>query len=186
MSNQGNLGAGKERLAELGYKQELKRSRSGFTNFAISSRSSRSWWADYGFGTGLVTVARSRLVGLADRLRVDPADRPLHRRAGVASPTAGGLYYWASKLGGPVWGWFTGWFNLIGLMGVVASVDYACGAFLSDHDLKLFESELGCAPTSSGCSSSTCVCSPAGPHDPERVSRVTSSRTGTTRRRCGT
>ena len=29
-----------------------------------------------------------------------------------AFPTAGGLYYWASKLGGPGWGWATGWFNL--------------------------------------------------------------------------
>ena len=32
-----------------------------------------------------------------------------------AYPTAGGIYWWASKLGGPAWGWFTGWFNLIGL-----------------------------------------------------------------------
>ena len=32
-------------------------------------------------------------------------------------PTAGGLYYWSSKLGSPAWGWFTGWFNLIGLIG---------------------------------------------------------------------
>ena len=29
-----------------------------------------------------------------------------------AYPTAGGLYYWASKLGSPGWGWATGWFNL--------------------------------------------------------------------------
>jgi amino acid transporter len=43
-----------------------------------------------------------------------------------AMPTAGGIYYWASKLGGPGWGWFTGWFNLIGLVAVVASVDYVC------------------------------------------------------------
>ena len=34
-----------------------------------------------------------------------------------AYPTAGGLYYWASKLGSPAWGWFTGWFNLIGQIG---------------------------------------------------------------------
>jgi amino acid transporter len=25
-------------------------------------------------------------------------------------PTAGGPYHWASKLGSPAWGWFTGWF----------------------------------------------------------------------------
>jgi hypothetical protein len=44
-----------------------------------------------------------------------------------AMPTAGGIYYWASKLGGAGWGWFTGWFNLIGLVAVTASVDYVCG-----------------------------------------------------------
>ena len=47
-----------------------------------------------------------------------------------AYPTAGGIYYWASKLGGAGWGWFTGWFNLIGLIAVVASVDYAAATFL--------------------------------------------------------
>ena len=46
-------------------------------------------------------------------------------------PTAGGIYWWAAKLGGPVWGWFTGWFNLIGLVGVVASVQYACATFMN-------------------------------------------------------
>ena len=48
-----------------------------------------------------------------------------------AMPTAGGIYYWASKLGGPGWGWFTGWFNLIGLVAVTASVDYAAATFLN-------------------------------------------------------
>ena len=66
-----------------------------------------------------------------------------------AYPTAGGIYYWASKLGGPVWGWFTGWFNLIGLIGVVASVDYACAQFLS-ITISLFDSELGCAQPQAG------------------------------------
>ena len=32
-----------------------------------------------------------------------------------AYPTAGGIYWWASELGGKGWGWFTGWFNLVGL-----------------------------------------------------------------------
>ena len=47
-----------------------------------------------------------------------------------AYPTAGGIYYWASQLGGPGWGWFTGWFNLIGLVAVVASVVYVSATFL--------------------------------------------------------
>ncbi len=46
-----------------------------------------------------------------------------------AYPTAGGLYYWSSKLGfrgrgGPAWGWYTGWFNLIGQFGITAGIVY--------------------------------------------------------------
>ncbi len=38
-------------------------------------------------------------------------------------PTAGGLYHWSSILGGRAWGWATAWFNLLGLIFVVSSVD---------------------------------------------------------------
>ena len=48
-----------------------------------------------------------------------------------AYPTAGGIYWWACELGGAGWGWFTGWFNLVGLVAVVASVDYGCATFLN-------------------------------------------------------
>ena len=44
-------------------------------------------------------------------------------------PTAGGLYYWASKMGGPAWGWFTGWFNLIGQIAITAGIDYGAAMF---------------------------------------------------------
>ena len=46
-------------------------------------------------------------------------------------PTAGGIYYWASKLGGAAGRWFTGWFNLIGLVAIIAAVDYGAAAFLN-------------------------------------------------------
>jgi amino acid transporter len=46
-----------------------------------------------------------------------------------AMPTAGALYFWASKLGGPAWGWFTGWFNLIGQIAVTAAIDYGAAIF---------------------------------------------------------
>ena len=39
-----------------------------------------------------------------------------------AYPTSGGIYWWASKMGGPAAGFFTGWLNLIGLLAVTASV----------------------------------------------------------------
>jgi amino acid transporter len=48
-----------------------------------------------------------------------------------AYPTAGGPYWWAAKLGGPGWSWFTGWANVLGLVAVVASVDYGCATFAS-------------------------------------------------------
>jgi amino acid transporter len=38
-------------------------------------------------------------------------------------PTAGGLYHWSSILGGRAYGWITAWFNLLGLIFVVASVN---------------------------------------------------------------
>ena len=47
-----------------------------------------------------------------------------------AYPTSGGIYWWASKLGGPAAGFFTGWLNLIGLLAVTASVAYGCATFL--------------------------------------------------------
>ena len=46
-------------------------------------------------------------------------------------PTAGGLYYWSSKLGSPGWGWFTGWFNLVGQISVTAAIDYGAATFIT-------------------------------------------------------
>ncbi|MEN9882587.1 MAG: hypothetical protein RI916_1014 [Actinomycetota bacterium] len=48
-----------------------------------------------------------------------------------AYPTSGGIYWWASKLGGPKAGFFTGWLNLIGLVSVTASVGYGAASFLN-------------------------------------------------------
>jgi amino acid permease (GABA permease) len=47
-------------------------------------------------------------------------------------PTAGGLYYWSAKLGGKnsaAWSWFTGWFNLLGQVGVTAGIDFGLALF---------------------------------------------------------
>ena len=48
-----------------------------------------------------------------------------------AFPTAGGPYWWAAKLGGAGWSWMTGWFNIVGLVGIVASVGYGAATFLN-------------------------------------------------------
>ena len=126
-----DLDADTRRLAELGYKQELNRGWSGFANFAISfsiisilagpfTSYSQAW---INGGPVMISIgwpAVSVFILIVGLCMAELAS---------AYPTAGGIYYWASKLGGPAWGWFTGWFNLIGLIAVVASVDYAAAAF---------------------------------------------------------
>src|SRR4051794_27305690 len=47
-----------------------------------------------------------------------------------AFPTSGGIYWWASKLGGAKAGYYTGWLNLIGLLAIDASVAYGCATFI--------------------------------------------------------
>jgi amino acid transporter len=48
-----------------------------------------------------------------------------------AYPTAGGLYYWASKMKNKNWGWWTAWFNLVGQFAIVAGIDYAAAGFIN-------------------------------------------------------
>lgn len=115
-----------KRLHGMGYAQELFRTMGGFSNFAISftiisvlsgcltlfyTGITTSGFAAGSIGWPLVTIFVVIVaLGMAE--------------LASAYPTAGGLYYWASKLGGPAWGWFTGWFNLIGQVAVTAGIDY--------------------------------------------------------------
>jgi amino acid permease (GABA permease) len=122
-------------LHRLGYAQELRRRMGTFSNFAVSFTiisilSGCLTLYYYGMNTGGPVImnigwpivgAFVTLVGLA--------------MAEVCSsyPTAGGLYYWAAKLGGnnsAAWSWFTGWFNLLGQVAVTAGIDFG-GAFFS-------------------------------------------------------
>jgi amino acid transporter len=119
-------------LAKLGYTQELSRSWSGFSNFAISFSiisilagcftSFGLGWNNGGpaaiaWGWPIVSVF-ILIIGLCMSELVS------------AFPTSGGIYWWASKLGGPKAGFYTGWLNLIGLIAILASVAYGCATFL--------------------------------------------------------
>ncbi|MFI6321183.1 amino acid permease [Nonomuraea sp. NPDC050556] len=121
-----------QRLAELGYKQELNRTWSGFSNFAISFSiisilagcftTFYQAWNNGGpiaiaWGWPLISIF-ILIIGFCMSELVS------------AYPTAGGIYWWAAKLGKPIHGWFTGWLNLVGLIAVTASVDYGCATFL--------------------------------------------------------
>src|SRR5690242_17291455 len=127
-----HLDADSKRLAELGYKQELDRGWSGFSNFAISfsiisilagcfTTFGQAWsnggpiaitwgWPVISLFILIIGFTMSELVS--------------------AYPTSGGIYWWASKLGGPAAGFYTGWLNLIGLVAVTASVAYGAANFV--------------------------------------------------------
>ena len=123
-----------EKLAELGYKQDLERAWSSFSNFAISFTIISvlaGCFTTYGqaFNNGgPIAISWGWPIICALILTVAFSMSEL----ASAYPTAGGPYWWAAKLGGPGWSWFTGWFNVVGLIAVVASVDYACATFAAN------------------------------------------------------
>src|SRR3954454_5260068 len=123
--------ADERRLAELGYKQELPRGWSRFTNFAISfsiiSVLAGCFTVFYvGWNNGgpvVISLGWPVIALIILTVAVSMAE------LASAYPTAGGPYWWAHNLGGAGWSWFTGWFNVIGLIGIVASVDYVLSFF---------------------------------------------------------
>jgi len=119
-------------LASLGYKQEFQRDFGGFSNFAlsfsvISILTGAITLYDYGLSMGgprqmtlgwpLATVG-TLLIALS------------MAELCSAFPTSGGMIHWSATLGGPTWAWFTAWLNIIGLVTVIAGIDYGCARFL--------------------------------------------------------
>jgi amino acid transporter len=120
-------------LHRLGYAQELFRTMGGFSNFAISFSIisiltgavilfnygiALGGPASVGIGWPLVTVFTLMIAaGMAE--------------IASAYPTAGGLYFWASRLRDKEWGWWVAWLNLGGQISIVAGIDYAAAGYLS-------------------------------------------------------
>src|SRR4051795_8947352 len=127
-----HLDADSKRLAELGYRQDLSRSWSGFSNFAISFSIISilaGCFTNFGAGWnngGPVSISWSWPILSAFILLIGFTMSELVS----AFPTSGGIYWWASKLGGAAAGFFTGWLNLIGLIAVTAGVSYGCATFI--------------------------------------------------------
>jgi amino acid transporter len=125
------LNEDERRLAELGYKQELHRSWSGFSNFAISFSiisilaGCFTTFFDGWNGGGPAAIAWGWPILAALVLCIGVCLSELVS----AYPTSGGIYWWASKLGGVKAGFYTGWLNLIGLIAITASVAYGCATF---------------------------------------------------------
>ncbi len=112
-------------LHGMGYAQELERSMSRFSNFAISfsiicilsgginslgQATSGAGGAAIGLGWPLgVLISGVFALGLA--------------QISSAYPTAGGLYHWGSILGNRFTGWISAWLNLLGLVTVLGAIN---------------------------------------------------------------
>ncbi len=119
-------------LHRLGYAQQLFREMGGFSNFAISfSVISVLTGAIQLFGYGLQfagpvinTVGWPLVSALVLCVAASMAE------LASAYPTAGGLYFWAYRLGGHRWAWVTAWFNMIGQVTITAGIDYAAAVYI--------------------------------------------------------
>jgi len=113
------------RLHALGYTQELARRLGAFSNFALSlSIICILAGGVTSFHLGLCSVGGAS-IGLGWPLVGLFALAVAATMGQLAStfPTAGGLYHWAAILGGRGWGWATAWFNLAGLVTVLAAIN---------------------------------------------------------------
>lgn len=133
------IAADARQLREFGYVQELARRMNGFSNLAISLSiicilaggltSFHLGFCSVGgasIGLGWPLVSLFSLVVAAAMAQV-----------ASAFPTAGGLYHWAAILGGRGWGWLTAWFNIVGLVTVLAAINvgtyqFVAGSFFPD------------------------------------------------------
>ena len=124
-------------LHEMGYAQELPRRMGAFQNFAISfaiicivAGGITAFPVALSAGGG-ASIGYGWPIACAFALVVAAAMGQI----ASAYPTAGGIYHWSSILGGRGWGWAAAWFNLLGLIFVVSSVNM--GVFLLFRDLFL-------------------------------------------------
>ncbi|MBA3779501.1 MAG: amino acid permease [Chloroflexi bacterium] len=132
-------------LHQLGYAQELFRSMGGFSNFAISFSiisilTGAVILYDYGLawaGTAAVLIGWPLVTVFVLLIAASMAE------VASAYPTAGGLYYWASKMRNKNWGWWTAWLNLIGQFAIVAGINFAASAFLNATILTPLLSNVG-------------------------------------------
>ena len=117
----------------MGYAQELLRSMGGFSNFAISFSiisilTGAITLFDYGLQMGgPLEMTLGWPLATLGTLVVALSMAELCS----ALPTSGGTYHWSAELGGPTWAWFTALLNIIGLITVLAGIDYGCAQFLA-------------------------------------------------------
>jgi len=120
-----------EDLRRLGYAQKLLREMGGFSNFALSFSIISILTGSvllYGYGLKLGGPAINTVGWPVVSLFTLAVAASMGELAS-AYPTAGGLYFWAFRLGGRGWAWVTAWLNMIGQVTVTAGVNVAAAIY---------------------------------------------------------
>jgi amino acid transporter len=131
-------------LHKLGYAQQLFREMGGFSNFAISfSIISILTGAIllFGYGLGFAGPIINTFGWPLVTLFVLTIAASMAELAS-AYPTAGGLYFWAHRLGGYKWAWVTAWFNMLGQIMITAGIDFAAAIYIAGGINRLFGTQL--------------------------------------------
>jgi amino acid transporter len=127
-------------LHGMGYAQELSRSMSKFSNFAISfsiicilsggiNSFAQAISSVGGAGAGIGWIVGCLISGMFALAMAQIAS---------AFPTAGGLYHWGSILGNRFTGWLTAWLNLLGLITVLGAINIGTAYFFQGTFGSLF------------------------------------------------
>src|SRR5881392_3209808 len=127
-------------LERLGYAQQLLREMGGFSNFAVSfSIISILTGAVLLFGYGLKFAGPLvNSVGWPLVSVMTLAVAASMAEIASAYPTAGGLYFWAYRLGGRKWAWVTAWMNMIGQVTIIAGVNIAAAIYIIGAVTRIF------------------------------------------------
>lgn len=127
-------------LHKLGYAQQLFREMGGFSNFAISfSIISILTGAIllYGYGLGFAGPIINTYGWPLVSFFVICIAASMAELAS-AYPTAGGLYFWAHRLGGYRWAWITAWFNMLGQIMITAGINFAAAIYIAGAVNRIF------------------------------------------------
>ncbi|CAO3636929.1 unnamed protein product [Cunninghamella blakesleeana] len=131
------LTADEELLRKLGYKQDLSRSISAFSNFAIAfsccsvlSGLTPLWGDSMTYAGSLGVIWGWFITSVMTTLVASSLAEICS-----AYPTTGGLYFWVSRLATSEWVplacWLTGWYNWIGLCFGISSIDLGLAQFIA-------------------------------------------------------
>lgn len=127
-------------LHRMGYAQQLFREMGGFSNFAISfSIISILTGAIllYGYGLGFAGPIINTYGWPVVSFFVICIAASMAELAS-AYPTAGGLYFWAHRLGNHKWAWVTAWFNMLGQVMITAGINFAAAIYIAGALNRMF------------------------------------------------